>query len=145
MIRRPPRSTLFPYTTLFRSRAVQSLEGDAQRTDRGDAVDASGTAVRDVTRAVGGHGDANQLVPSVEHRLDRRKRRDLTLGGTLDCEGEQSQHDRADDYEPSHRLTPPALVRLDIRTRSRSSALPDRRAMTSTPGASARAGGESWT
>src|SRR2546427_9400926 len=25
MIRRPPRSTLFPYTTLFRSRIVQSL------------------------------------------------------------------------------------------------------------------------
>src|SRR5256885_12528718 len=25
MIRRPPRSTLFPYTTLFRSRALQTL------------------------------------------------------------------------------------------------------------------------
>src|SRR5260221_10550982 len=25
MIRRPPRSTLFPYTTLFRSRVMQSL------------------------------------------------------------------------------------------------------------------------
>src|SRR5437870_9138146 len=25
MIQRPPRSTLFPYTTLFRSRALQSL------------------------------------------------------------------------------------------------------------------------
>src|SRR2546426_5861502 len=30
MIRRPPRSTLFPYTTLFRSRArTQAREGDA--------------------------------------------------------------------------------------------------------------------
>src|SRR5260370_29990848 len=27
MIRRPPRSTLFPYTTLFRSRALEDLEG----------------------------------------------------------------------------------------------------------------------
>src|SRR5258708_22380838 len=27
MIRRPPRSTLFPYTTLFRSRLVQSVGG----------------------------------------------------------------------------------------------------------------------
>src|SRR2546430_9788507 len=27
MIRRPPRSTLFPYTTLFRSRAVERQEG----------------------------------------------------------------------------------------------------------------------
>src|SRR3712207_7624171 len=32
MIRRPPRSTLFPYTTLFRSRAA----GRAHRLDHGD-------------------------------------------------------------------------------------------------------------
>src|SRR3712207_7774070 len=32
MIRRPPRSTLFPYTTLFRSVLDQ---GDARRRDRG--------------------------------------------------------------------------------------------------------------
>src|SRR5258708_30434703 len=29
MIRRPPRSTLFPYTTLFRSLVVEALEQDA--------------------------------------------------------------------------------------------------------------------
>src|SRR3712207_7481901 len=29
MIRRPPRSTLFPYTTLFRSRKASSRERDA--------------------------------------------------------------------------------------------------------------------
>src|SRR5258708_21591565 len=29
MIRRPPRSTLFPYTTLFRSRALQSAAAAA--------------------------------------------------------------------------------------------------------------------
>src|SRR2546430_5917677 len=36
MIRRPPRSTLFPYTTLFRSRAVRPRRraGDAERTAR---------------------------------------------------------------------------------------------------------------
>src|SRR2546425_4881075 len=28
MIRRPPRSTLFPYTTLFRSRRVERSHGD---------------------------------------------------------------------------------------------------------------------
>src|SRR5689334_23533503 len=33
MIRRPPRSTLFPYTTLFRSRAV-AVEADAARAGR---------------------------------------------------------------------------------------------------------------
>src|SRR2546428_9663905 len=37
MIRRPPRSTLFPYTTLFRSLEVRddlSLRADGQRPDR---------------------------------------------------------------------------------------------------------------
>src|SRR2546423_13308998 len=31
MIRRPPRSTLFPYTTLFRSRSAPSCPGPAAR------------------------------------------------------------------------------------------------------------------
>src|SRR2546430_9428759 len=31
MIRRPPRSTLFPYTTLFRSKAFQLLDQHAER------------------------------------------------------------------------------------------------------------------
>src|SRR2546422_8184123 len=43
MIRRPPRSTLFPYTTLFRSRAVsgisdgESLHDDVSTGHRDDA------------------------------------------------------------------------------------------------------------
>src|SRR2546430_12586879 len=43
MIRRPPRSTLFPYTTLFRSSAVSggSLAA-AALADRADAVAAGG-------------------------------------------------------------------------------------------------------
>src|SRR2546429_4181959 len=35
MIRRPPRSTLFPYTTLFRSRHPPTLAGRAARPARG--------------------------------------------------------------------------------------------------------------
>src|SRR3712207_8653617 len=37
MIRRPPRSTLFPYTTLFRSEHDERLTGEAE--DRRDAVE----------------------------------------------------------------------------------------------------------
>src|SRR2546422_7052788 len=37
MIRRPPRSTLFPYTTLFRSRGV-GIQGDPDLHGRGDRV-----------------------------------------------------------------------------------------------------------
>src|SRR3712207_8596227 len=38
MIRRPPRSTLFPYTTLFRSVAC-FMRSDAERGDRRRVVD----------------------------------------------------------------------------------------------------------
>src|SRR3712207_8549580 len=34
MIRRPPRSTLFPYTTLFRSQAMQALRGRGEAFHR---------------------------------------------------------------------------------------------------------------
>src|SRR3712207_7074893 len=35
MIRRPPRSTLFPYTTLFRSRLALEARGDGVHEERG--------------------------------------------------------------------------------------------------------------
>src|SRR3712207_7907954 len=41
MIRRPPRSTLFPYTTLFRSRSQKILAVDA-RIARREAVKVAG-------------------------------------------------------------------------------------------------------
>src|SRR3712207_6886674 len=37
MIRRPPRSTLFPYTTLFRSRGARGAPGERQRPRAGGA------------------------------------------------------------------------------------------------------------
>src|SRR5216683_8398934 len=65
MIRRPPRSTLFPYTTLFRSRAegADALEPD-QEADLGDgqvgrsqqvlgALDAAPGQIRPGSLAVG--------------------------------------------------------------------------------------------
>src|SRR5258707_13408632 len=61
MIRRPPRSTLFPYTTLFRSGFRISLSVGGKGTGfRGDAVivddplnaaDATSKAIRDATIA----------------------------------------------------------------------------------------------
>src|SRR2546430_6883901 len=39
MIRRPPRSTLFPYTTLFRSQAHQETRSGARARPRPDRVD----------------------------------------------------------------------------------------------------------
>src|SRR3712207_7311868 len=52
MIRRPPRSTLFPYTTLFRSEArrlrarIGELESDLASARRVERAQKSGEAVR---------------------------------------------------------------------------------------------------
>src|SRR2546426_6109027 len=42
MIRRPPRSTLFPYTTLFRSRRLVGIGGGADDNRGGRAVGRTG-------------------------------------------------------------------------------------------------------
>src|SRR3712207_9294433 len=72
MIRRPPRSTLFPYTTLFRSavallRALLILE-DAHRTDL--ALPGGQDEVRNEPRHVA--DDVHELlVDSPSHLVDR--------------------------------------------------------------------------
>src|SRR3712207_7980521 len=63
MIRRPPRSTLFPYTTLFRSHAVaQELSQDV-RYDK-------------VVEAFGGYGETvtgpNEIRPALERAFASR-------------------------------------------------------------------------
>src|SRR3712207_7674767 len=71
MIRRPPRSTLFPYTTLFRSQDAhpdlreERQERDRDGADQQDLVPEEGEAARDVDpqpaaadeRGEGGAGD----------------------------------------------------------------------------------------
>src|SRR3712207_8291712 len=72
MIRRPPRSTLFPYTTLFRSPArVERIEDDARAHGR----------VRDVAQRVrqAGFGAAEQeAVREEEGQLAPRQDRKST-------------------------------------------------------------------
>src|SRR3712207_7078506 len=52
MIRRPPRSTLFPYTTLFRSLPVGLYDGDAGQRRESDRE----PALKGLTRPVGDLG-----------------------------------------------------------------------------------------
>src|SRR3712207_9390971 len=61
MIRRPPRSTLFPYTTLFRSGERHPRDGPGART-RG------GRPGADQRRQAAGHAAARRLVLP-PHRL----------------------------------------------------------------------------
>src|SRR3712207_7421825 len=80
MIRRPPRSTLFPYTTLFRSRQVDDAE---DRDD--DAVDAEldgperppEDEVEDVARADEGQLRERQPGRSEEHTSELQSRQYL--------------------------------------------------------------------
>src|SRR3712207_7837813 len=62
MIRRPPRSTLFPYTTLFRS-----LDHPPQQRAPGQLVDADGDVEGRLVLAAGGVGGAGRQV----HRQSR--------------------------------------------------------------------------
>src|SRR5689334_23941303 len=46
MLRRPPRSTLFPYTTLFRSHPALAVEGDRIKDEGIDHLSGDGRADR---------------------------------------------------------------------------------------------------
>src|SRR3712207_8410987 len=77
MIRRPPRSTLFPYTTLFRSPAGHSLRHDMARCDHRSHRDhpGGGADLLDERRAVllDQEGDAR----SEEHTSELQSRQYL--------------------------------------------------------------------
>src|SRR3712207_6881000 len=65
MIRRPPRSTLFPYTTLFRSRGAKGASRAPLRRRSGTNISAFGGATRNLGYA--DHGKANPV------RRERRR------------------------------------------------------------------------
>src|SRR3712207_8584783 len=75
MIRRPPRSTLFPYTTLFRSHAAVGRGGpDAHRV--GDGGEQHGGGLRVAVGAGGELVDAEHVAVGGERRPEHRAQRD---------------------------------------------------------------------
>src|SRR3712207_7495633 len=81
MIRRPPRSTLFPYTTLFRSRAHRGAidAGRAPPRPPGDRVPAPGRRVEDPPVPGNLDGDGRDLRDprSEEHTSEFQSRQYL--------------------------------------------------------------------
>src|SRR3712207_7875677 len=76
MIRRPPRSTLFPYTTLFRSKALEDNVAD-MTASLSDVVSGSVTlAVRDTT-IDGLDIHENDFLRSEEHTSELQSRQYL--------------------------------------------------------------------
>src|SRR2546428_7472987 len=75
MIRRPPRSTLFPYTTLFRSRGHRDLaRTHAADVDHQEAERPTDRRVRSVPGAEHAEGDDRR---SEEHTSELQSRSDL--------------------------------------------------------------------
>src|SRR5260221_11022945 len=102
MIRRPPRSTLFPYTTLFRSLF------DACGTGGDELLDLPGclrAALRQVAHLTGHHGKAFSLLARAG-RLDRGvERQDVGL--------ERDAVDHAHDFANLARAFADVLHRID--------------------------------
>src|SRR2546421_8064272 len=80
MIRRPPRSTLFPYTTLFRSRHPHHLQSARPAVEPGGRQTADGRRVlAPVDRAAGEGARQARTVStrSEEHTSELQSRSDL--------------------------------------------------------------------
>src|SRR3712207_7008708 len=81
MIRRPPRSTLFPYTTLFRSRG-----SGPPRADEQDGVVAAGGPPRevgeDVLEPVGLRGVLAVVADQARVALERQDRKSTRLNSS---------------------------------------------------------------
>src|ERR1043166_1602092 len=89
MIRRPPRSTLFPYTTLFRSRRHRRQYGARHGAPNGAHVAAAGQGPRD--RAIGRRGEAAARARRVRHALPQ---------GHLGHVGHPRRHSQATAADP---------------------------------------------
>src|SRR3712207_6901968 len=71
MIRRPPRSTLFPYTTLFRSGGAEVVGAPLQGQDETVVVAAEGGGALQVQHL----GVRGQFGDGVRHPVDRKSTR----------------------------------------------------------------------
>src|SRR2546430_13531042 len=81
MIRRPPRSTLFPYTTLFRSDAESCELAALLRCKRADAADLNtdGAEVGEATERSEEHTSELQSQSNLVCRLLLEKKKDTCL------------------------------------------------------------------
>src|SRR5690349_22582505 len=79
MLRRPPRSTLFPYTTLFRSRATTARQAEATTSRPRESApgEKSCPRWRIATNAEAQNTRVQPTARSEEHTSELQSRRDL--------------------------------------------------------------------
>src|SRR2546421_4884272 len=98
MIRRPPRSTLFPYTTLFRSRqpggvlTLHECRGEI-RTARGDPLIADIEADRKSTRLNSSHDQISYAVFCLKKKKKKQDTATHPTVTTLQPAELQDEHD----------------------------------------------------
>src|SRR5260370_15180484 len=87
MIRRPPRSTLFPYTTLFRSAAGRWARWGPSSTDRGPTSTPAGCPDRPPDRRSEEHTSELQSHLNLVCRLLLEKKKRPHASISADCIG----------------------------------------------------------
>src|SRR5258707_1900549 len=95
MIRRPPRSTLFPYTTLFRSRETHDLQ--ERSAARGGAAGHAVRVHRDRGLGAEQHGGGPGIVRSEEHTSELQSRQYLVCRLLLEKKNSRSSSRLASD------------------------------------------------
>src|SRR2546429_3079993 len=100
MIRRPPRSTLFPYTTLFRSHMLHAGQACAQLRQHGHAVDIAPGVVHAIDGDQRLGRDLAKTVRSEEHTSELQSR--LHLVCRLLLEKKKSKTTHYGSYLPEH-------------------------------------------
>src|SRR5258708_26784179 len=82
MIRRPPRSTLFPYTTLFRSRRIiEKILGGSEEQPAGEG----GREIQDAVRVSGRIADEHVGQHAFGHRRSEEHTSELQSPDHLVC------------------------------------------------------------
>src|ERR1043166_4332001 len=95
MIRRPPRSTLFPYTTLFRSQRGRERQDEESGQRPHLAQEQQRLAARYVREAPQ-HGSRDQLARGVDPNQQAHLSR--TSAESFGVERQQRDHDRQSEY-----------------------------------------------
>src|SRR2546430_4270912 len=96
MIRRPPRSTLFPYTTLFRSHQLQDGLAAAERRRHQRRRQ---HLYRRLARSRAGH-DAGQFDRSEEHTSELQSQSNLVCRLLLEKKKQYITRMTLDEFEP---------------------------------------------
>src|SRR5687768_18219884 len=94
MIRRPPRSTLFPYTTLFRSRRREEQPQGGERGEPPACRPAPPHPRREQVQHAGQRGPRHQVPRSEEHTSELQSRLHLVCRLLLEKKKKKKKNQR---------------------------------------------------